>query len=353
MFAVQDEIARAVVGALRGHLTERESAALVRSSTPNVEAYNLYLKGRYHWYRRTTDGLRQAISFFEQAVARDPTYALAYTGIGDVYSLLGSHDYGAVPPAEAFPAARRALARALELDPGSAATHATLGNVHFIFDWDWTAAEREFRRALQLEPACAPAHHWYALGLMATGRGEEAMTAIRRARELEPLSMVLSTALARVLYFAGESRRAIEEYRRGLEMDPTFVTAHLGLGLTLVQSGDPEPAIAEYQAAKVLLGGEPPLVLALIAHASAVASDRAEARSILARLQSDSTRSYVPAEYIALVHLGLGERGEAVHALERAFANRSGAMAFLRVDPLLHPLRGDPAFESLLGRITL
>jgi TolB-like protein/Tfp pilus assembly protein PilF len=355
VFAVQDELARAVVAALRGRLGERApgNATLVRPSTPNLDAYTLYLKGRYHWYRRTPDELRQAITYFEQAVARDPTYALAYSGIGDAYALLGAQDYGALPPAEAFPAARRALARALELDPAAAGAHATLGNLHFTYDWDWPAAEREFARALQLDPGCSAAHHWYALGLLVVGRGDEAMTTMRRARELEPLSMVLGTALARVFYYGRRSDRAIEEYRRSLEMDPSFVTAHLGLGLSYVQSGAPAEALEEYHTANRLLGGEQPLVLALIAHAEALLGDPDAARAALVRLQAEARRSYVPPEYLSLVHLGLRDTSGALDALERAFANRSGSMAFLRVDPLLDPLRDEPRFVELVRRVGL
>jgi TolB-like protein/Tfp pilus assembly protein PilF len=351
LFAVQDEIAREVVRALRGRLTPGDSAALVRASTPNLEAHALYLKGRYHWYRRTTDGLRQAIAYFEQAVARDPTYVVAYAGIGDVYTLLGSHDYGALPPAEAFPAAKRALARALELDPRAAGAHATLGNVHFTYDWDWGAAEGEFRRALQLEPGCAPAHHWYALGLLAAGRAEEAGEAMRRARELEPLSMVLCAATARVHYFQRELEQAVAEYRRGLELDPTFVPARLGLGLAHLQAGELQAALEEYHAADRLVGGSQPLVQALIAHADARAGRAAEARAALDRLREQSSRSYLPPEYLALVYLGLGERDEAMDALELAFANRSPAMAFLRLDPILDPLRDHPRFRALVQAV--
>lgn len=353
VFEVQQELARAVVGAMRGHLTEGDSAALSRSTTPDVEAYTLYLKGRYHWFRRTPDGLRQALSYFERAVARDPTFAPAYLGIGDVYSLLGAHDYGVLPPAVAFPAAKRALGRALELDPHSAAACAALGNIHFTYDWSWGAAEEQFGRALELDPACAPAHHWSALGLLARGRNEEAMAAMLRARELEPLSMVLHTAMARLLHLDGLFDRAIGEYRRVLEMDPSFVTAHLGLGLSYVQSGAPELASEEYRTANRLLGREQPLVLALIAHADALAGQHEASRSALARLQAETQRSYVPAEYLGLVHLGLGERRLALDALECAFENRSGSMAFLRIDPLFDPLRGDPRFEELLNRVGL
>lgn len=344
---VQDEIARAVVGALRGELVASDTATLVRSSTTDLEAYNLYLKGRFHWYRRTGDGFRQAIGYFEQAVARDPGYALAYTGLGDVYSLLAAYDYGVLPPREAFPKAKSALSRALQLDPSSAEAHAALGNVLLNYDWNWGGAERAFRRAMQLNTGYAPAHHWYALDLVVMGRADEARREMRRARELEPLSLVMSTGMARILYFTGDLAGAEAEYRRAIEMDSTFVTARLGMGLTHVVKGAPDAALAEYRAGLRFLGAPQPVVLALIAHAHAVAGRPGEARAALVQLEGASSRGYVAPEYRALVHLGLGERDRALELLEEAYENRSGAMAYLGVEPLLDSLHGDPRFEAL------
>lgn len=350
VFRVQDEIARSVVAALRGELSGSDTTRLARAPTSDPEAYNLYLQGRYHWYRRTGEGFRQAISFFERAVARDPTYALAYVGLGDVYSLLGASDYGVLPPNRAFPRAKEALGRALRLDPESAEAHAALGNVLMTYDWDWRGAEREFRRALALNPGYAPARHWYALDLLVMGRHEDALREVRRARELEPLSLVMSTGMARVLYFTRDYPAAETEYRRALAMDSTFVTARLGLGLTLLQRGDPAGALAEYRAALRFLGGSQPVVSTLIAHASAVAGRTAEARQALAALERETAARYVPPEYLALARLGLGERDAALALLEQAHANRSGAMAFLGVEPLLDPLRSDPRFVALMRR---
>ena len=351
VFRVQDEIARSVVAALRGELTERDTTRLARPTTSDPEAYNLYLQGRYHWYRRTGEGFRQAIGFFERAVSRDPTYALAYVGLGDVYSLLGAYDYGVLPPSEAFPRAKDALGRALQLDPESAEARAALGNVLMNYDWDWRGAEREFRRAIELNPGYAPAHHWYALDLLVMGRREEALREVRRARELEPLSLVMSTGMARVLYFTRDHAAAEAEYRRALAMDSSFVTARLGLGLTLLQRGSPDAALAEYRTALRLLGGSQPVVSALVAHALAVSGRTAEAREALAALERETAARYVPPEYLALVRIGLGERDEAMALLEQAYANRSGAMAFLGVEPLLDPLRSDPGFVALMERV--
>lgn len=348
---VQEEIARAVVEALRGELVGADTITLVQSSTADPEAYNLYLQGRYHWYRRTGEGFRQAIGYFEQAVARDPGYALAYTGLGDVYSLLAAYDYGVLPPREAFPRAKRALSQALRLDPGSAEAHAALGNVLLNYDWDWRGAEREFRQAMRLNPGYAPAHHWYALDLVVMGRSDEALREMRRARELEPLSLVMSTGMARVLYFTRDYARAAAEYRRALEMDPTFVTAHLGLGLTHAVSAAPDSALAHYRAALRLLGSPQPVVVALVAHAEAAAGRPEAARAALAQLEAASARAYVAPEYRALVHLGLGEHERALELLEEAYENRSGAMAYIGVEPLLDPVRGDTRFQALRDRV--
>lgn len=349
VFEVQAEIAREVLGALRGELAGAPQP--IRSSTADPEAYNLYLRGRYHWYRRTPADFQKAIGYFEQAVARDPAYALAYTGLADAYILLGAYDYGVLPPREAYPRARAALARALELDPASAEAHAGLGDVLLTYDWDWQGAEREFRRALELNPGYAPAHHWYALDLMVLGRPGEALAAIRRARELEPLSLVMTTGMARILYFARDYPASVAEYRRALEMDSTFVTARLGLGLALLQDGKPEEAIGEYRAALRLLGVPHPAAVALLAHAQARHNQQEEARAALAQLMARSEDHYLPPEYVALVHLGLGDREQTLTWLERAYQNRSGSLAFIGIEPLLDPLRGDPRFQALQRRV--
>lgn len=350
---VQEDIARSVVGALKGELVGEDTVALAAAAIPHPEAFDLYLRGRWHWYQRTGEGFGQALSHFQRAVARDPGYALAHVGLADVYTLLGSSVYGVLPPREALPRAKAALSRALELDPNSAEAHAALGNVHLNYDWDFQAAERHFQRAMQLNPGYATAHHWSALNLLAMGRPREALARVRHGRELEPLSLVTSTGLARVLYFTRQFPAAIAEYRRALEMDSTFVTAHLGLGLAYIQTGAPERALAEYQTALRLLGGPQPIVLALMAHAQASMGRAAEARAILAALEAEAERRYIPAEYLALVHLGLGDRERALAGLEQAHANRSDFMAHLPVEPLLDPLRSEPRFAELVRRVGL
>jgi TolB-like protein/DNA-binding SARP family transcriptional activator len=350
---MQDEITLAVVSALKGRLVERDSAQAIHVATRDPQAYDLYLRGRAYWYRRTAEGFQGALASFRGAVARDPGYALAHVGLADVYALLASPDYGVLPPKEAFPRARAELSRALELDPRSAEAHAALGNVLTFYDHDWAEAEREFRRALELNRGYTPALHWYALHLVATGQPERAIATIQKGREEEPLSVLMTTASGRVLYFAHQYDASIAEYRSALEMDSGFVSAHLGLGLAFVQKGEPGRAIEEYRTALALPGGRQLVVSALLAHAYAVSGRKEEARALLRELSAVPEGRYVPAEYAALVHLGLGEKDAAIADLERAYRLGSGYLAYLRVEPLFDPLRSDPRFAALARRVGL
>ena len=351
LFTIQRDIAREVVTALKGRLLTADTTSLSPARTPDPVAWDLYQRGRLHWSRRSGEGFRRALGFFQQAAAQDPGYSLAYTGIANVYSLLGAYDYGVLPPLQAIPEAKLALSKALALDPRSAEAHAALGNVLYNYDWDWAGAEREFELAEELDPRYAQAYHWHALALVTSGRRDAALRSVRMARELEPLSPVIATARARVLYFAGDFPEAVREYRRALEMDSSFVPGHLGLGLTYVQIGSPRAAIGEYQVAARLLGAPQPVAQALLAHAQALSGQRDQARATLVRLTAESASRYIPAEYLALIHLGLGEKDRALDWLEVAYRQRSGALAFLSVEPLLEPLRAEPRFQQLARRV--
>ncbi|HEV2736860.1 MAG TPA: tetratricopeptide repeat protein, partial [Longimicrobiaceae bacterium] len=350
VFAVQDEIARAVVDALRVELAG-EGGSLVRGSTGDPEAHALYLRGRAAWYTRTPEGLQEAVAFFQRALERDPAYALAHIGLADAYNMLGAFDYGVYPPGEIYPRAREAATRALALRPDLAEAHTALANVLLNHGWDWDGAARAFRHALQLNPGYAPAYHWYSLYLGAVGRHAEALDAVRRARELDPMSLVMGTALARQLYFARDLGGAAREYRAVLAQDPGFLPARLGLGVTLAQAGAAEEAVAELAGAPDPHGDPRPVVLALLGHAQGRAGRRAEAAASLARLRRAAEARYVPPEYFAVVHLGLGEADAALDWLERACDARSGSVVYLRVDPLLDPVRADPRFLRLCARV--
>lgn len=349
VFAMQDEIARSVVDALRVELAG--GGALVRGSTADPEAHALYLRGRFAWYRRTPEGLEEAISYFEHALERDPGYALALIGLADAWNMLGASDYGVLPPGEIYPRAREAAERALALRPDLAEAHTALANVLLNHDWDWEGAARAFRHALQLNPGYAVAYHWYGLYLAAVGRHGEALAAVRRARELDPMSLVMATALARQLYFQRDYDLAVREYRGVLAQDPGFATARLGLALALAQSGATGEAVAELGRAVGGAGEPRPVALALLAHAQGRAGARTEAEATLARLRAAAGERYVPPEYFALAHLGLGETEPALEWLERACDARSASIVYLQVDPLLDPLRADPRFERLRAQV--
>jgi serine/threonine-protein kinase len=352
VFAVQEGIAQAVVDALRPQLLRESIDPLVHHSTEDFEAYLLYLQGRHHWYQRTPEGFASAIEYFDSAIARDPEYAMAYVGRADVYNLQGAYDYGLARPADAFPKARADAEAALHLDPDQADAHAALANTLFYYEWDWERAEQEYRQAIRLNPGYAPAHHWLALFLIAMRREEEAFAAIKHAQELDPLSLVMTTALGRYFYLTRDYDLAIQEYRRALERDSTFATAHVGLGWTYLQQGKTEEAIAEYEAA-LALGAPEQLALALLGNAYGQSGKHDEAASILERLREESEGRYVPAEYLALVHLGLGDYDEALDGFDIAYANRSGALLFLRVEPIADPLRSHPRFQALLQKLAL
>jgi serine/threonine-protein kinase len=352
VFAVQEGIAQAVVDALRPQLLRESIDPLVHHSTEDFEAYLLYLQGRHHWYQRTPEGFASAIEYFDSAIARDPEYAMAYVGRADVYNLQGAYDYGLARPADAFPKARADAEAALHLDPDQADAHAALANTLFYYEWDWERAEQEYRQAIRLNPGYAPAHHWLALFLIAMRREEEAFAAIKHAQELDPLSLVMTTALGRYFYLTRDYDLAIQEYRRALERDSTFATAHVGLGWTYLQQGKTEEAIAEYEAA-LALGAPEQLALALLGNAYGQSGKHDEAASILERLGEESEGRYVPAEYLALVHLGLGDYDEALDGFDIAYANRSGSLLFLRVEPIADPLRSHPRFQALLQKLAL
>jgi TolB-like protein/DNA-binding SARP family transcriptional activator/Tfp pilus assembly protein PilF len=352
VFTVQEGISQAVVKALRPRLLRQTNDPLVQHSTRDFEAYLLYLRGRHHWYQRTPEGFENAILYLDSAIARDPEYAMAYAGRSDAYSLLGAYEYGLAPPADAFPKARADAETALRLDPDLADAHAALANIMFWYEWNWERAEREYRQAIQLNPGCVSAHHWLSLLLIATGREQEAFAAIKHAQELNPPSLVMTTALGRHFYFTRAYDRAIREYRRALERDSTFVTARQGLGLALLETGKPEQAIAEYETA-LNLGAPQPLTWALLGNAYGRSGNRAEALTILQRLREETEDRHIPAEYLSLVHLGLGDSEEALNAFDRAYADRSGALVFLSVYPIVDPLRSHPRFQALLQKLEL
>jgi serine/threonine-protein kinase len=348
LLSIQEEISKEITENLRLKLTGAEKKFLTKRHTEDSDAYQLYLKGRYFWNKRTADGLNKAITCFEQAIAKDPSYALAYAGLADAHNNRGS--YSIVPAQNAFPQAKAAAFKALELDEAFAEAHVSLAFAQFMFDWDWSGAGKEFQRALELNAGYANAHHWYAWYLLAIGQLQEALTEMKRARELDPLSLPINTNIGFVYYFARQYDEAIEQFRKALEMDANFAEAHRGLGETFEQKAMGAEAVAELRQLRILSGGSTES-LGHLGHAYAVAGKRADAKEVLAELARLSKRQYVSAHDIASIYTALGENAQAFRWLEKAYKEHSYRLAWLKVDPKLDSLRADPRFADLMRRM--
>jgi serine/threonine-protein kinase len=325
---------------------------LVKPGTRDLEAYTLYLKGRYCWNRRTVEGMEKAIAYFDAALARDPDYAPAHAGRAECYSLLGWIAFGAMPPRVAFPEAEAAALKAIALDPTLADARNALAWSRLVYDWDWPAAEREFRLALEVDPRFALAHSWYGLSLALRGRGPEAIDEARVAMRLDPLAPVLNTLAGWVYYFLRRYEESIDEYRRALELDPAYSRAHLGIGWAFEQLGLYDEAIASFDRAAPHSGNRARLAASL-GHAHAAAGRHERAAACLDELLSLSRSRYVPPSFVALVYAGLGDAERAFDWLGRAFDERSGALATLGAEPQFDSLRADPRFDVLMTRVGL
>jgi eukaryotic-like serine/threonine-protein kinase len=350
ILAVQEEITREISGKLRQRLTGEEKKRLTRRYTENAEAYGLYLRGRYHWNKRTAEGLQEGIGYFQQAIAKDPTYALAYAGLADCYAIL--FNYGGLASSETLPKAKATALKALEIDDTLAQAHATLGLTHEMYDWDFPAAEKEFRRAIELDPKYPTAHHWYGLLLSALGRPEESIAEAGRAYEVDPLSPIISNLRAAVSYNARLYDQSIEAARKTIELDKNFSVSRLSLGLSLEQKKMYPEAIAALQEA-VRLSGRWTQAVAAFGHACAVSDRREEAMRLIEELKGRSDRGQDPLVHIGLVYSGLGQNDEAMRWLEKAYQARSAWLVqlSLKADPRWDPLRSDVRFQDLLRRI--
>jgi TolB-like protein/DNA-binding winged helix-turn-helix (wHTH) protein/Tfp pilus assembly protein PilF len=345
ILALQSDVARAIAGEIKSKLTPAEQARLAKVRPVNPEAYELYLRGRYFWNKRAEETVKKSLDYFEQAIRRDPGSALAYAGLADSYIILGSYEY--LPPKEAYPKAKAAAQRALEIDRTLAEAHASLGRFGIEYDWDWSASEEEYKRAIELNPNYATAHHWYADYLAWVGRHNESLVEIERARQLDPLSLIINTVVAISLSYARRYDEAIEQFHRTLEIDSNFAVAHLYLADAYAQTSHFPEAIAEAQKA-VSLSGAAPVFVADLARVYAVAGNRAAANRLL---KDVLRRSYVPKYHVAMVHIALGKHQEALDWLDKAAEDRSPQLVLLKVDPGLDPLRSDPRFQDLLRRM--
>jgi TolB-like protein/DNA-binding SARP family transcriptional activator/Tfp pilus assembly protein PilF len=348
LLRMQREAARTAAQSIRGELTpaQRTSPPRVRPFDP--EALDLYIKGRYYWNKRGA-GLLKSVALFSQALDLDPTFALAYSGMADAYVQLG---YGnGLAPGDAFPKARAAALRALELDSTLAEPHATLAFVHMYYDWNWNAAEREFQRAIALNPSYATGHEWYGLFLAAMGRFDEARRQEQRAQDLDPLSTAVAATEAWVDFYAGDLRQAENQLRIVLREDSTFALAHLYLGRLYEATERPDSALAQYEATGPLRTWVP--TVAGEGHLFATVARNAEARLVLARLDSMRHATYVSAYAVALIHVALREPDSAFAWLDRAVDERTNWLVWLNRDPRWRPLRADPRFARLTTRLGL
>jgi tetratricopeptide (TPR) repeat protein len=382
VFALQDDLAREITTNLRMRLTGDDQRRMARRYTGDSDAYQDYLRGRYLWNQRGEGGAR-SIEFFERAIERDPTYALAYAGLADGYISQGTS--GAAPPTEVYPRAKQAALKALEIDNTLAEAHASLGFVMALYDWNWSGAETELQRAIELNPNYATAHQWYGAVLWNTGRLQEAMASERRALELDPLSTIINRNVGDVFLFQKQYDQAIAQYRKTLELDPGFFSAINNLALAYAQNSMYPEAIAELESAAGAGGTAPPQARgggnasqqgrggdagsaqtpgrgtvgapppAGLAYVYAKAGRRAEAQQILDRIVQTSTQRYIPAMAAARIYAALGDRDKAFEWLERAFAERSIAAQTIgiKVDPSFDAMRSDPRFTDLLRRINL
>jgi len=349
IFAVETEIAKAIADTLQAKLTGSEQHVIAARPTESTEAHQLYLKGRYFWNKRTGNDLKKSIDYFKQAIAVDPNYALAYAGVADAYVWLPGYTAGT--PRDCYPKAKAAATKALQLDDTLAEAHTTLALAIWLYDFDSAQAIREFQRAIELNPNYAIAHQQYGNNtLAALGRFDDAIVEGKRAVELDPLSLVINTDLGSDYYYARRYDEAIAQLRKTLEMDPGFYIAHLVLGQVLDAKGARDAAIVECQKARGL--NDDPSVLGVLARAYGLSGNKMEAEKILDQLKKLSQERYVSAYSFALTYLGLGDKEEALRWLEQSYQDRAGSdIGYIRVDPLLDPLRGDPRFEALAEKI--
>jgi serine/threonine protein kinase/Tfp pilus assembly protein PilF len=348
ILSLQDEMARDFSQSMRLRLSGEEERKLVKRYTDNVEAYQLYLKGRYYWNRRTPDGFKKGLELFQQAIDTDPGYALAYAGLADSYAMLG--DYSVLAPRDTFPRAEAAAETALRLDDNLAEGHTSLAFVKMAYQWDWAAADREFRRAIELNPNYATAHQWYASFLVMMGRFDESIREIKRAQELDPLSRIINANLGLHYYYARKFDDSVEQLKKTISLEDTFFVPHQYLGRTYIQKGMYREALAELERARQLSNNAPEVVASL-GHAYAVAGRTTDARKALTDLDEIARERYVLPYFRAAVYTGLGDKDEAFAWLERAFEERHPGLVLVNIDPRFDSLRSDPRFTDLIRRL--
>lgn len=361
---VQGKIAQDVLEQLKVQCTSEEQERVTRRHTNNVEVYQLYLKGYYHQNQFTEEGLKKGVECFQQAIDKEPNFALAYTGLAECYALgglsldpqanLGYPDFidndTTSGPNEAMTKAKAAAMMALKLDDTLAEAHAALGFIRYRFDWDWETAESEYRRAIELSPNYAKAHYWLSICLRTMGRLDEALAEVKLAHELDPLMLIITVELGRTFYFARLYDLAIKYYREVIDLEPNFLPAHFRLGQAYVQKGMYEEAVEEFQLAIPPTGNDPD-VMAALAFVYAISGRTDEARDVLNQLKALSRERHVSSYSLALVYVGLDDKDEALKWLRTAYDDRSVWLIGIKVEPMLDHLRPDPRFTELVQRV--
>jgi TolB-like protein/Tfp pilus assembly protein PilF len=349
IFKIETEIAKTVAETLQAKLSGSEQHAIAARPTENTEAHQLYLKGRFFWDKRTGENLKKSIDYFNQAIAADPNYALAYVGLADCYLLL--EDYGGTAANETYPKAKAFAQRALQLDSSLAEAHTSLAYVYTNL-WQWEQAEEEFKRAITLNPNYSTEHHWYSLYLLDLGRIDEAMAEIKRAHELDPLSLIIGTTLNYAYFAEGDVDSSIAQCKKVIDLDPNFPRAHEYLGLGYLRQGHHSQAVLELQKA-VELSGRDRRPLRDLGYGYAVSGKRAEALTVLKEIEGNYEKHKAIGQDFAAVYAGLGEKDQAFSWLEKDFQARSGLLAWSRWTPPFDSLRSDPRFADLLRRMGL
>ncbi|MBI4830486.1 MAG: tetratricopeptide repeat protein [Candidatus Lindowbacteria bacterium] len=351
VFDVQDEITLAIVDNLRIELLGKERAELAGQDAPDFDAYNSYLQGRYFWNKMTEEGLRKAVTYFEQAIEKAPDYAPAYTGLADSYMNLPL--YSAYSPQEAYPRAKQAVMKALELDDTLAEAHASYAWIKVNYEWDWKGAENESRRAIELNRGYAAAHRWYAFDLLFMGRFEEAIKEVLLAQELDPLSLVTNRTVGHIYYYAGQYEKASRAIQKTMEMDPNFAYVHLDQGLVYLDQSRNEDALAEFQKERALAKTWNPVVETWIGIACAKCGKGDEARRTRSDLIERSKKGYVPPSGIARLYIVLDETEPAFEWLNKALQKRDFFLRYLKVERTFDPIRSDPRCAEMLKQMGL
>jgi tetratricopeptide (TPR) repeat protein len=349
LVALQTEVARDVSSKLKSKLSGADVAKVEKSYTANPDAYQLYLKGKFFWNKRTGESLRQAVDFYNQAIEKDPNYAIAYSGLAETYVLFSSYDVA--PADDSMPQAKAAALRALEIDDSLAEAHTALGFYLSCYEWDRDGSEKEYRRAIELKPDYSTAHHWLGADLSNVKRFDDSLAELRHAEELDPLSPIIGTNLGDTLVFARRYDEAIAQYKRTLALNPNFASAHKALGWAYGSKGMYLEAIAETRAAIELNNRSS--AKGYLGLWLARSGKRDEAVNLLSELKHEAAGGYVQNYSIAIIYIGLGNREEALNWLEKHMSAHSETASQYAVTPELDDLRSEPRFEAMLKRMNL